>query len=373
MIHLFSILLTIRGRHNFENLSRYGLYNEATYRSWYDRSFDFCHFNSELIKSLPAEERIIAFDPSYLPKSGKHTVGAGYFWSGSVGRTEYGLEIAGFASIGMRTGTAMHLYAKQTIDYRRFGTLLDYYASLFADLAKSLKTLSSVVVADSYFARKPFMEKITGQGFTLVSKLASNAVLLYPYLGPKTGKRGRPKKYGGRVDCLNPSSQHFKCFQNDKVLKAFEGKVYIKAFGQLTKCVIVHTKRKDGSTKAKVYFSTDLSMDGNKILKSYGLRFQIEFLYRDAKQYTGLSQCQARNQAKIHTHINASLTVVSLAKAVHHFPKKLRKPFSLSSIKNQYFNEHLLGKFFLAFGIKPEKHKNSSQYQNLYNYGCIAA
>ena len=106
MIHLFSILLTIRGRHNFENLSRYGLYNEATYRSWYNRPFDFCLFNCGVINSLPPEKRVIAFDPSFVPKSGKHTAGAGYFWSGSAGRAKYGLEIGGFASIGMQTGTA---------------------------------------------------------------------------------------------------------------------------------------------------------------------------------------------------------------------------------------------------------------------------
>ena len=184
------------------------------------------------------------------------------------------------------------------------------------------------------------MEKITGEGFELVSKLASNAVLLYPYLGPKTGKRGRPKKYNGPVDCLAPCPRHFKSFENEKGLKAFQGKVYIKAFGRMATCVIVHTKRKDGSTRAEVYFSTDLGMDGNETLKAYGLRFQIEFLYRDAKQHTGLSHCQARNREKIHTHINASLTAVSLAKATHHLPEEQRKPFSLSSIKTQYFNEH---------------------------------
>ena len=35
-----------------------------------------------------------------------------------------------------------------------------------------------------------------------------------------------------------------------------------------------------------------------EILTFYQLRFQIEFLFRDAKQFTGLTHCQARDEAK---------------------------------------------------------------------------
>lgn len=131
IIHLMPLLLTIRGRHNFENLSRYGSFNEATYRVRYEGEFAFEKFNEELILSLPEEERIIAFDPSYLPKSGKHTPGVSYFWSGCANATKYGLEMSGFASVGLESRTAMHLYAKQTIGQDRYDrpatrSLLDY-------------------------------------------------------------------------------------------------------------------------------------------------------------------------------------------------------------------------------------------------------
>ena len=101
----------------------------------------------------------------------------------------------------------------------------------------------------------------------------------------------------------------------------------------------------------------------------------IEFFYRDAKQHTGLTECQARNEAKIHTHVNFGLTAVLLAKVAHCWPQagQERQPFSLSSIKTQYFNEHLLHRFFSEFGIVLETYLNSPQYQTLYNYSCIAA
>jgi hypothetical protein len=294
---------------------------------------------------MPTEERIIAFDPSYLPKSGKHTPGTSYFWSGCANATKYGLEISGFASVGIESRTAMHLYAKQTIGQDRYGSLLDYYAGLVVEQANRLKAVSTTLVADGYFWRRPFVDAVSGQGFTLISKLPSNAVLQYPHLGPKPKRRGRPRKYQGRVNRLALDRAHFTpCLQENNMI-AYQGKVYVKALDRLVKCVIVHITKKDGSLRAEAFFATDPTMDGAKVLECYRLRFQIEFLYRDAKQHTGLTECQARSEQKIHTHrgaghINASLTAVSLAKAVYAWPEpgQPRKPFSLSSIKIQYFN-----------------------------------
>ena len=248
------------------------------------------------------------------------------------------------------------------------------------DQTDRLKAVSDILVADGYFWRRPFVDAVTQAGFRFISKLPSNAVLKYPYLGLKPKRRGRPPKYQGRVDLLNLDSTHFTpCLQEGNLI-AYEGKVYVKALDRLVKCVIVHLARKDGTLRAEAFFATDPNMDGAKVLECYRLRFHIEFLYRDAKQYTGLTQCQARSESKIHTHVNASLTVVSLAKAAHAWPQagEQRKAFSLSSIKTQYFNraanrEHLLNRFFREFGMDTETHINSPQYHSLYNYGCIAA
>ena len=375
MIHLFKILFAVRGRYNFENISRYGGKNEVTYREWYGRDFDFLQFNTELIRSLGEEERIIAFDPSYLSKSGKHTKGTGYFWSGCAGASKYGLEIAGFASIGTESRTALHLHAKQTVDQGAFDSLLDYYASLVETNAEKLKSISSILVADAYFSRKSFVDAVVGQDMHLVSKFRSDAVLQYYYLGERRKGRGRPKLYDGKVDKANPDPEHFHIFFQDGKTTLYEGVIHAKALKRKVKCVIAHTKFKDGKTRVETFFSTDVDMDGAKLLDSYRLRFQIEFLYRDAKQHLGLNHCQARSKEKIHTHVNVSLTAVSIAKVAHYLclPKQQRGAFSISSIKTQYFNEHLLHRFFIGFGIDPETYKKSQSYKELYQYGCIAA
>jgi len=42
---------------------------------------------------------LIALDPSYIDKSGKKTLGAGWFWYGCANQAKWGLEIGGIASV----------------------------------------------------------------------------------------------------------------------------------------------------------------------------------------------------------------------------------------------------------------------------------
>jgi hypothetical protein len=49
----------------------------------------------------------------------------------------------------------------------------------------------------------------------------------------------------------------------------------------------------------------------------YGLLFQVEFLIRNAKQYTGLEDCEARSKEKLHTHFNVAFSAVFPAKCAY--------------------------------------------------------
>mgnify|MGYP001567086838 FL=1 len=83
MRHLFLLFMGIRSRYNFLNMERHGLYSEQSYRNNFCEDFDFLNFNKELINQSCSSHKIIAFDPSYIPKSGKHTEHLGWFWSGT--------------------------------------------------------------------------------------------------------------------------------------------------------------------------------------------------------------------------------------------------------------------------------------------------
>lgn len=142
--------------------------------------------------------------------------------------------------------------------------------------------------------------------------------------------------------------------------------------------MIVYTKGKDRKYSHKNYFSTDLKQSWSEILEIYRLRFQIEFLYRDAKQFTGLNNCEARSRNKLNFHWNMSLTAVNLAKFAHWIPKKDQKPkdeivFSMSDVKTLYNNELLLNRFISMFGINPELEKNKLKMKQFLEFGKIVA
>lgn len=85
----------------------------------------------------------------------------------------------------------------------------------------------------------------------------------------------------------------------------------------------------------EIIISTDTEMEALTMCKYYGLRFQVEFLIRNAKQYAGMEDCQVRNEQKLHTHFNIAMTVVSVAKAAYHLslPDGQRRSFSMADIK----------------------------------------
>ncbi len=103
-------------RYNFLNLSRYadGRYCEKSIRQQFSCKLDFAAWFSSAFRSLHPKECVAAFDPSYIPKSGKKTYGKGRFWSSKDGRAKPGLEISCLAMIDVQDHTAYSIEAVQT-------------------------------------------------------------------------------------------------------------------------------------------------------------------------------------------------------------------------------------------------------------------
>ena len=388
--HLMKLLLSLRGRFNFINLARYGIFNEATYRYHFAKAFDrratpFMTFNQHLVAGHCSAHRVITFDPSYLPKSGKRTAGLGYFWSGCAQRVKKGLELAGFSCVDLTYWTSLHLYAQQTV-LQAGEHLMDFYIKLLQQQAKQLLKVSNILCVDAYFSKYEYVKAATECGFTVVSRLRNDAVLRYLYTGSKTGQRGRPKTYDGVVDKHNLRTDVFEQFITPQGLVAYQGVVYIKAIKLSARLVMLPQEDKKGRSKApKLFFATDPEMTGQEVLKRYKARFQCEFLYRDAKQHTGLTQGQCRSEEKLHFHLNAALTAVSLAKVAHHLNGEnqavdhhtatvtAETSFSMADVKTQYSNQLLLNRFIDAFGIDAQQPDNYVKIKELYQIGKIAA
>ena len=69
----------------------------------------------------------------------------------------------------------------------------------------------------------------------------------------------------------------------------YQGQFYNKEFAfPLNVVVILKTNLRTHVQAQVILFSTDLEQAYDQIIKFYSLRFQIEFNFRDAKQYWGL-------------------------------------------------------------------------------------
>jgi len=370
------LLLSIKGRVNFLQLGRFGNFKEQRYRQQFEKPFPWLDFNKELALSHGGSRFVIAFDPSYINKSGKKTPGVSWYWSGCAGQAKWGLEIGGLAAIDLDNHTAFHLEAVQTlIEDKQATSLTDWYANVIKQRKEPLTTISKYIVADAWFSKKPFVDQVTEMEMHLISRLRDDADLKYLYLGPPTGKKGRPRKYAGKIDVANIDEDYFELIQQNQETTVYSAVVYSKALKRNIRLVHVTYTSDKGKLTRKLYFSTDTQMEALEILDCYQSRFQIEFLYRDAKQHTGLNDSQARSENKLNFQFNAALTAINIAKVEHWLsqPKEVRNPFSMADIKTMNHNRLLLQRFIDVFGVNAYSAKNRNHVNELIYYGTIAA
>lgn len=128
-------------------------------------------------------------------------------------------------------------------------------------------------------------------------------------------------------------------------------------------------------TRTALLFSTDVAQDPKQIYRFYKLRFQIEFIFRDAKQFTGLADCQVRDALKLEFHFNASLTALNLAKFEALRQHQGQEPFvfSMSSVKRRALNCYLLERFIANLDLEPSVIKSHPNFSTLCDYGVLAA
>ena len=156
------------------------------------------------------------------------------------------------------------------------------------------------------------MKAITQLELEVIGKLRRDADLRYVYDGPQK-PRGAPRKYDGKVvfDDLSRWQTLGEVKPNVSLYTAVVWSVNLKR--KIRVVYLLNQPSPDRSYTA-LLFSTDLELDPTQLYEAYRARFQIEFIFRDAKQFTGLTDCQARDAQKLDFHFNASLTALNLAK-----------------------------------------------------------
>lgn len=316
MIELFSVILGHQGRATFENLSRYSRLTELTFRRWFARHCDWLGFNLSCVG--PSLDGCIGVvDCSFLPKSGSATYGLDKFWSSCAGKALRGLEVSVLACVEVSTKRCFALEATQTPagitqqeakGYSRVSFYLEQLADCLPRLAALLYW-----VADGFYAKKEVFELFANAGHHLVTRLRCDADLYHLWQGGRQpGQRGPTRKYDGkaRFDELGRWEQAGSHPVHGHV-SMYTQVLHSKHFGRRLRVVLLLDTR---SQSYVLLASTDLRQQATQVAYYYHLRFQIEILFRDAKQFTGLTQCQARSQDKLDYHLNASLSAVNAAR-----------------------------------------------------------
>ena len=322
-------------------------------------------------KILTGDRKAIAIDPSYLPKAGHKTPWIGYFWSGQAGSIKRGLEIMGIGLVDADDNDCIVLNAQQTPDTTtlevRYKNLVEWYVAVIKSIKDKLQEITTNLVADAYFSKETFVSPMIKEGFNVISRFRNDAVLFYPTTKERTGKRGRPSVYDGKIDFKNLDLS--KCEQHnvDKG-SLYSLKAYSKALKKTIKLVIWYTD--ETKSRHQLYFSTNEDEKGNNVLDIYKTRFQLEFCFRDSKQHTGLTHCQSTSINKLAFSFNASLTSVNIAKVAC---KVLKTKFSITSCKAIIHNMFMLERFICVCGIEPDTQLIDKLFKELIVFAATAA
>jgi Transposase DDE domain len=226
------------------------------------------------------------------------------------------------------------------------------------------------VVADAFDSKFKWVNGVVGLGFHAIGKLRADANLKLLYTGGQKPK-GRRREYDGKLDCSDLS--RFEFVQDlDKHTKLYTALVYSVSLKRKIRLVYL-LKQKDQKRSFVLLFSTDLEIPPSDLYRFYKARFHIEFIFRDAKQFTGLEDCQSCDAEKLDFHFNASLTALNLAKVDLLSQPCSEEPvsFSIASYKRLALNDHLLERFISMFALDPTLIKSQPAYDAMRSYGLI--
>jgi hypothetical protein len=242
---------------------------------------------------------------------------------------------------------------------------MDVYSDQLSRVVKAhdLKFLR-YVIADGAYSQQKFVTGMRALELHQIGKLRGDAHRRSLYRGPKRPGPGRQKTYDGKANWHDLSRFERLGTKDEHIVLYHQVLNHVQLKCNLPVVIVVHTQR----NRYVALFSTDVDLDPLKLYRYDKARFQIEFLFHDVKQFTGLSDCQARSQAKLDFHFNASLSAVTFAKLQgYHQSGNGDQAFSMASLKRRAFNQHLVDRIceHLAHGQSLEK--SSPDYEALCN------
>ena len=169
------------------------------------------------------------------------------------------------------------------------------------------------VLADGGYASKGFLVGVRQLGHHVITRLKHNAHLCWPAPPPTQKRRGKPRRYGEKVDLeayhrAQGQTARVRIGQQSYLATYSSLDALPRRFGQLCRIVIVEMR----NHKRAVLLSTDLTLSPVAIIEAYAMRFSLELAFRDLKQRFGWGHYQVRSRPAMERHVALSFVAASL-------------------------------------------------------------
>jgi len=314
-------------------------------------------FEAHLSKA--ESEHFLVGDECVATKSGKETHGLDHFFSGLLNKVVKGIAIFTLAVVDVNERRSYPLSVEQVIrseaekeaakakkkakakknphapkkkpgrpkgSKNRDKTQVELTPELQRIqnmVQKQLEMLQGIVnirllALDGHFGNNNALQMVLQCGLHLISKLRCDSALYFRYNGPQK-KKGPRKKYGQKVDYGNIPDKYLveKSTNGDIETRIYRAEMLHREFAQsLNVVIITKTNLKTGAFANVNLFSSDKDLPWKKILDYYSLRFQIEFNFRDAKQYWGLEDFMNTKEIPLTNALNLSLFMINVSQVL---------------------------------------------------------
>ena len=363
-------------------------------------------FTNQLWK--PGHEYIAAGDEVVFGKAGKETHGVGYFFSGLQQRVIPGLSFFVFSLIDVQERQSYPIQVVQMVKpagekkekkkekpakagQRPVGrpkgsknkkdakpTLGPELLRIQPVLQAFLEVLAGVLsihylVMDGHFGNYPSAWMVLQTGLHFVSKLRWDAALYEPFTGKYRG-RGPHPKYGDKVDVRKMKKKYLKSdtVEDDLRTQTYQATLLNKEFVfPINVVVILKTNLFTQAQAHIILFSTDLKLAHEKVIDFYGLRFQIEFNFRDAKQYWGLDDFMNVKAAAVTNAANLSFFMVNFSSILLHRFRETNPEFSILDLKSHYRGCRYVSETIKLLPQKPDAILLTQIFEQIARLGMV--
>ena len=411
---MVTALLAMTGRVTMLGLSRWtepgGSYR--TIQRFYNSTIAWAKVNWIFIRHHlldPTDTLLIGGDETVVTKSGKETYGLDRFFSSLYSKPVPGLSFFSLTLISVNQRTSYPVMLEQGLKEteekptqkaaqkkakksdrkkgrpqgsqnknRREVDLKPYLSRIQTMLKKLLALIGlelkiSYCVMDGAFGHNYALQMVRQCSLHLISKLRADTALYFPYTGPQK-KRGARKKYGQKLDYAHLPEQFLKetTVENGIQTKIYHLTVWHKLFpDQLNVVIIRKLNLKTQRWAQVVLFSSDLQLAYAQLIDYYRLRFQIEFNFRDAKQFWGLEDFMNVNQTPVYNAANLAMFIVNLSHILLGHFRPTYPTFSVNDLKAYFRGRKYVAETLKLLPQRPEPIFIDQIYSHITQLGSI--